>query len=91
MLEGVSLSTGLRQAGVAAPLLITMTAIGESEGALDNSLLGVAAAFEREVDQGVRLVSSLLEPLLILLVGLVVAAVVFSMLLPIFQINFSVS
>lgn len=88
--EGISLSESLRKAQVAAPLLITMTAIGESEGALDRSLMGVAATFERDVDQGIKVVSSLLEPLLILAVGLVVAAVVFSMLLPIFQINFTV-
>ncbi|MBI4226976.1 MAG: type II secretion system F family protein [Candidatus Omnitrophica bacterium] len=89
VVEGVSLSEGLRRSGVAAPLLITMTAIGEAEGALDQSLLGVAATFEREVDRGVKIASSLLEPILILAMGLIVAAIVFAMLLPIFEINFT--
>lgn len=91
VLEGLPLSEGLRRSGITAPLLVTMTAIGEAEGALADSLLNVAAAFERDVDHGVKVVSSLLEPMLILLVGLVVAAIVFSMLLPIFQINFTAS
>lgn len=89
ILEGIPLSESVRRSGIHAPLLITMTAIGEAEGALADSLVSVAAALERDVDQGVKVVSSLLEPTLILAVGLVVAAIVFSMLLPIFQINFT--
>ncbi|MBI4314096.1 MAG: type II secretion system F family protein [Candidatus Omnitrophica bacterium] len=91
VLEGVSLSDSLRRAGIAAPLLVTMTAIGEAEGAMDQSLLSVASSYERDVDQGVKVASSLMEPLLILAVGIVVAGIVFSMLLPIFDINFTVS
>lgn len=89
VVEGVALSEGLRRSGLTAPLLITMTAIGEAEGALDQSLLNVAATFERDVDRGVKVVSSLLEPVLILAMGLVVALLVFAMLLPIFEINFT--
>lgn len=89
IVEGVPLSESLRRSGVAAPLLITMTAIGEAEGALDQSLLSVAGTFERNVDHGVKVISSLLEPVMILGMGLVVAAIVFSMLLPIFEINFT--
>lgn len=91
VLEGIPIAASLRQTMLPAPLLMTMTAIGEAEGALDTSLLNVAATYERDVDQGVKVISSLVEPMLILVVALVVAAIVLSTLLPIFNMNFGVS
>jgi type II secretory pathway component PulF len=61
--------------------------VGEESGHLDEALLEVAAFYQRELDRDLRLVTTLLEPLLILLVGLVVGFIIFAMLLPIFQIG----
>jgi len=64
-----------------------MVAVGEESGALDESLSEAASYYQRELDQGIKLVGSLLEPVLILLIGVVVGFIIFATLLPIFQIS----
>ena len=64
-----------------------MVAVGEESGHLDEALSEVASFYQRELDRDLRLVTTLLEPLLILLVGAVVGFIIFAMLLPIFQIG----
>ena len=64
-----------------------MIAVGEEGGKLEESLLGVAEAYEREVNQSINIMTSLIEPILILLIGGVVGFIVFAMLLPIFEIG----
>jgi type II secretory pathway component PulF len=54
---------------------------------LDEALMEVAAFYQRELDRDLRQVTTLLEPALILLVGIVVGFIIFAMLLPIFQIG----
>ncbi|TBR17143.1 hypothetical protein EPO66_03310 [bacterium] len=61
--------------------------VGEASGNLDDALGEVATAYERDTDETMRTLSSLLEPVMILVMGLVVGFVVMAMLLPVFEIN----
>ena len=85
--QGSSLSTGLRKSRLFPKFAVNMIAVGEEGGKLDESLGEVAMTYERDVDQAVKIMSALLEPLLILAVGTVVGFIVFAMLLPIFNIG----
>jgi type II secretion system protein F len=84
---GTTLSQGMRRGRLFPALVIHMVAVGEEAGALERSLLKIADTYEREVDRLIRMVTSLVEPVMILLVGSVVGFIVISMLLPIFQID----
>jgi len=64
-----------------------MIAVGEESGALDRSLFKIADTYEREADRLIRSMTSLVEPVMILIVGAVVGFIVISMMLPIFQID----
>jgi type II secretory pathway component PulF len=64
-----------------------MIAVGEEGGKLEESLNGVAEAYEKEVEQAISIMTSLLEPLLILTIGGIVGFIVFAMLMPIFDIG----
>ncbi|MDB4349327.1 type II secretion system F family protein [Omnitrophica bacterium] len=83
--KGLSKSLALRKH---FPLFaINMIAVGEEGGNLEKSLFKVADSYERETDNLIKIMTSLLEPCLILTMGLIVGFIVVSMLLPIFQIN----
>lgn len=70
------------------PLFVThMIAVGEESGGLEQALFKVANTFDREVDQTTRLITTLLEPAMILVVAVLVGFIVVSMLLPIFQLQ----
>ena len=90
VIEGTSLSAGFSRVGLREPFLLTMVAMGEAQGDLALSFQQAAARYHAEVDRGVKILSTLIEPIMILVVGLIVGGIVFSMLLPIFQINFTV-
>jgi type II secretory pathway component PulF len=85
--QGMPLSEGLRQSRCFPPFVANMTAVGEEAGQLETSLNEVALFYEKEVDQQSRVVTSLIEPALILLVGGVVGFIVAAMLLPIFRMG----
>jgi type II secretory pathway component PulF len=85
--QGMTLSAGLRKTKDFPAFVANMAAVGEEAGRLDESLGEVAAFYEKEVDQQTRLVTSLLEPLLILAVGMIVGFIVAAMLLPIFELG----
>ena len=90
VIEGMSLSASLRRVGIKEAFLLTMVAMGEVQGDLARSFTQAGARYGEEVDRGVKVLSTLIEPMMILFVGLIVVGIVFSMLLPIFQINFTV-
>ena len=70
------------------PILISnMAAVGEQGGFLDKMLLNIANTYEIELDRIVKVITSLLEPIFILIIGGVVGFIVIAMLLPIFQIS----
>ncbi len=85
--EGVSLSRALASSGLFPPVLIHLIASGEQSGKLESMLDRVARQQEQEVSGFVTALTSLLEPLLILVMGAVVLVIVLAILLPIIQMN----
>lgn len=84
---GGSLSAAMRRTGVFPPLLTYLAASGEAAGRLDEMLERAADYLEREFDRFTATALSLLEPLIIVVMGGVVATIVLSILLPILQLN----
>ncbi len=84
---GGSLSAAMRRAGVFPPLLTYLAASGEAAGKLDEMLERAADYLEREFDRFTATALSLLEPLIIVVMGGIVATIVLSILLPILQLN----
>lgn len=85
--EGESIAGPLGQSPVFPPMVIHMVAVGEETGALDTMLVKVADTYDREVDTTVNALTSILEPVLILGMGIVVGFLVIAMYLPIFQMS----
>jgi general secretion pathway protein F len=85
--EGESIAAPLKRSGEFPPLVFHMVAVGERSGALEEMLGNVAGAYEDQVDTTVSALTSLLEPIMIVGMGTVVAFIVFSVLMPILQIN----
>ena len=85
--EGDRLSKPLKDTGIFPPLAIQMITVGEETGRLDRMLLRVAESYEKMVRNTVKRLISLLEPAMILFMGLVVGFVVVSMLMAVFSMN----
>ncbi len=85
--EGGTLSAPLRQSGLFPPMVSQMIAIGEQTGELESMLFKISDAYENEMEMNISRLTSLLEPVMILFMGAIVAFVVFSILLPLFQAN----
>lgn len=85
--EGNSISGPLSKAKVFPKMAVSMISIGEQTGALEAMLIKVAEFYEDEVDNKVSALTSILEPLMIVIVGIVVAGVLIPMYLPIFQMG----
>ncbi|MFA7384277.1 MAG: type II secretion system F family protein, partial [Desulfurivibrionaceae bacterium] len=83
--EGGSLAVALRETAVFPSMLIQLTAAGEQSGKLDEMLYRVADTYEHQTDLSITGMLSLLEPLMILFMGVVVGFAVLAILLPIFQ------
>lgn len=83
---GQALQLSMRQRNLFPHMVIQMTAIGEESGALDNMLTKVADFYEEEVDNAVDSLSSLLEPLIMVVIGTLVGGLVVAMYLPIFKL-----
>lgn len=84
---GGSLSAALRRAGVFPPLLVYLAASGESAGRLDTMLERAADYLEREFDSFTSAALAMLEPLIIIAMGGIVAVIILSILLPILQLQ----
>ncbi|HUN54039.1 MAG TPA: type II secretion system inner membrane protein GspF [Smithella sp.] len=87
MEEGKGLSGPLSQSGMFPPLVTEMIAVGEQSGTLETMLNRIATAYENESQANIMIMTSLLEPIMILVMGLVVGFIVVSILLPIFEMN----
>jgi general secretion pathway protein F len=85
--EGDSIAAPLKRSGEFPPLVTHMIAIGERTGRLEQMLDNVAVAYEKQVDNRLRGLTSLLEPLMIVVMGIVVAFIVFAILLPILKLG----
>jgi type IV pilus assembly protein PilC len=83
--EGETIAEPLSRSALFPPMVIQMIAVGESTGALDNMLSKIAEFYEDEVDVAVANLTSMLEPLLMVFLGVVIGGVVIAMYLPIFN------
>jgi len=84
---GIQLNTSLRKSGIFPSMLLQMTAIGEESGALDDMLDKVAVYYEDMVDNLVDSLTSLLEPLIMSVLGVLIGGLMIAMYLPIFQMG----
>ncbi len=83
--EGETIAEPLGRSKIFPPMVIQMISVGESTGALDSMLSKIADFYEEEVDIAVSNLTSLLEPFLMIFLGVVIGGVVISMYLPIFN------
>ncbi|OIO38396.1 MAG: hypothetical protein AUJ75_02910 [Candidatus Omnitrophica bacterium CG1_02_49_10] len=88
--EGAKLTAGMKKSKFFPPFVVNMIAVGEESGALEESLGKVANSYDREIERSMKMLTSLLEPVMILVMGGIVGFIVISMLLPIFQINLAI-
>ncbi|MCG6867804.1 MAG: type II secretion system F family protein [Gammaproteobacteria bacterium] len=85
--SGTQLQYAMRQTGLFPNMVVQMVAIGEESGSLDDMLTKVADFYEEEVDNLVDGLSSLLEPLIMAILGVIVGGLVIAMYLPIFKLG----
>ncbi len=90
IIVGTPLSQSMKKSFWFPPFLTNMLAVGERGGNLQEVLLEVAVFYEREVNKIKKIMTALLEPIIILIMGLVVGFIVIAMLLPIFEINMGI-
>jgi len=84
---GTSLTMAMTNSQVFPNMVLQMTAIGEESGSLDSMLSKVADFFEREVDEMVDALSSLMEPMIMVVLGTLIGGLVIAMYLPIFKLG----
>lgn len=84
---GTSLTSAMQNANVFPNMVTQMVAIGEESGSLDAMLGKVADFFEEEVDEAVAALSSLMEPLIMVILGVLIGGLVIAMYLPIFKLG----
>jgi type IV pilus assembly protein PilC len=85
--QGRSISEPLKESGVFPPMVIQMIQVGETTGALDAMLNKVADFYEDDVDEAVTNLTALLEPALMVFLGIVLGGLIVAMYLPIFQLG----
>jgi type IV pilus assembly protein PilC len=84
--EGQTIAIPLQFSGVFPPMVVQMAKVGEETGALEQMLEKVADFYDVEVESAVAGLTSMLEPILIIFMGVIVGAMVISLYLPIFQL-----
>ena len=84
---GSALTTSMQTTGVFPTMVLQMAAIGEESGSLDHMLGKAAEFYEDEVDEMVKGLSSLMEPFIIVILGVLIGGIVVSMYLPIFKLG----
>lgn len=85
--EGESVAAPLKRSGEFPPIVTHMIAVGERAGKLEEMLDSVAASYEEQVETRVEMLTTLMEPMMILIMGGAVGFVVFAIMLPILQLN----
>jgi len=84
---GTSLTVAMQESNVFPSMVVQMVSIGEESGALDSMLGKVADFFEAEVDDAVEALSSLMEPMIMVILGVLIGGMVIAMYLPIFKLG----
>ena len=85
--EGGSFGKSLRKSKHFPIFMANLIVVGEQSGRLDDALGEIALYYERETDEAIRAMTALMEPLMILVMGLIVGFIVIAMLLPLFELN----
>ncbi len=85
--EGENIADPLRRSGEFPPLVTHMIAVGEKSGQLEEMLGNVADSYDQQVDMRIQALTTLIEPLMIVVMGIGVAIVVFAVMLPLLQLN----
>ena len=83
---GYQLNLAMKQVNLFPHMVVSMISIGEESGALDAMLFKVAEFYEEEVNNAVDSLSSLLEPMIMVIIGILVGSMVIGMYLPIFKL-----
>lgn len=87
VVAGMQMNLAMRNTSIFPDMVIQMVAIGEESGAVDDMLAKVATVFEQQVDDAVDALTSLLEPLIMSVLGVLIGGLIIAMYLPIFQIG----
>jgi len=85
--EGEKIADPLKASGIFPPMVIQMISVGEETGNLEIMLTKIADFYDQEVDTAVKALTSLIEPIIICVMGLVIGSIVICMFLPIFQMS----
>ena len=85
--QGGSFGRSLKGSKLFPAFMANLIVVGEESGRITESLSEIANAYERDTDEQMKVMTSLLEPLMILLIGLIVGFIVVAMLLPVFDIS----
>lgn len=85
--SGMQMNLAMRNSNIFPDMVVSMVAIGEESGAVDDMLSKVATVYEQEVDNAVDNLTALLEPMIMAVLGVVIGGLIIAMYLPIFQIG----
>jgi len=85
--RGDTIASAIRSTGLFPPVVFHLLATGQMTGSIENAMTDIAEMYETEVENSVKTLTTLLEPLILLVMGAVVGFIVLSVLLPIYQIN----
>ncbi len=85
--EGERLSDKLGEGGLFPDVAVNMVAVGEETGRLEETLVRMAESYEKDTDRTLKVLTSLIEPLMIIVMGVVVGCIVYAMVIPIFQLT----
>jgi type IV pilus assembly protein PilC len=86
-MSGMQMNVAMRTTEVFPEMVIQMIMIGEESGSLDDMLSKVAGIYEQQVDDAVDALSSMIEPLIMVVLGILVGGLVIAMYLPIFKLG----
>ena len=84
--EGDTITSPLKESGVFPPMVIQMIGVGEKTGGLDEMLAKIADFYDEEVDAAVSALTSIIEPVIIVVMGAVIGGILIAMYLPMFDI-----
>jgi len=85
--EGGRLAEPLKKSGIFPPMVVQMIGVGEETGSLDNMLIKIADFYDQEVDTAVKGLTSMIEPLIMVFMGVVIGFIVIAMFLPMFELG----
>ncbi|MCK5594674.1 type II secretion system F family protein, partial [bacterium] len=89
--EGESIAVPLQESGIFPPLVINMVDVGEETGALDKMLLKVGDTYDQEVDAAVEALTSIIEPVMIIFMGIIVGFIVIALFMPLIKLATAIS